>query len=296
MKKLMYIINPVAGRQMYKQNMADVLRLMHDKGYLPTVYFTRGQNDAKRLVKKKAHKYDMVCCLGGDGTLSEVVNGIMQLEERPPIGYFPLGTANDVATSLNIPKNLPLRAARAAMLGSPTPWDVGKVTGDDYFVYVTAFGAFTDVSYETPQEQKQNLGHLAYMLNAMGSLGNITSYNTKVILDDEQVIEGEFIFGGVTNSYSVAGMIKLPKEYAALDDGKFEVSLLKYPKNFVEFTNMSSDVMSLNQHGEFLSIYQAKKVRFIFDQPVSMTRDGERGGTYQDITIENMRKAIHIIA
>lgn len=296
MKKLMYIINPVAGRQMYKQHMAEVLKLMYDKGYLPTVYFTRGSNDAKELVRKKAHKYDLVCCLGGDGTLSEVVNGMMRVEKRLPIGYLPLGTANDVASTLGIPKNLPLRAARAAMLGTPTPWDVGKVTGDDYFVYVTAFGAFTDVSYETPQESKQNLGHLAYMINGIGSLGSLTGYNTKVILDDKDMIEGEFIFGGVTNSYSVGGMIKLPKSHAILDDGKFEVALLKYPKNFTEFANMSSDVISLNQHGEFLSIYQAKKVRFIFDEPVAMTRDGERGGTYQDITIENVRKAIHIIA
>lgn len=296
MKKLMYVINPVAGRQMYKQDMPEVLKLMHDKGYLPTIYFTRGRNDAKELVSKNAHMYDMVCCLGGDGTLSEVVNGMMQVENPPPIGYFPLGTANDVANTLNLPKNQPLRAARAAMLGTPTPWDVGKVTGEEYFVYVTAFGAFTDVSYETTQESKQNLGHLAYMIHAIGSLGNLSGYNTRVILDDEQVIEGNYIFGGVTNSHSVAGMIKLPRNYASLDDGLFEVSLLKYPNNFIEFTNMSSDVISLNQRGESLSIYQAKKVQFIFDQPVAMTRDGERGGSYKEITIENVRNAVQIIA
>ena len=199
MKRLFFIINPVAGRGMYKQGLGEALFTLHSAGYEPTLRFTTRAGEAIELARLSAG-YDLVCCLGGDGTLSEVTSGLMSLapEERPPIGYFPLGTANDVATTLKLPKNDPAAVARRIAEGSPLAWDIGVFGEDRYFTYVAAFGAFTDVSYETPQQSKQALGHLAYLLEGMNRLPKLPHYRTRVELDSS-VVEGDYIFGGVTN-------------------------------------------------------------------------------------------------
>ena len=162
MKKLLFIINPVAGRGMYRQGLGEALFTLHSAGYEPTLRFTTRAGEAIELAQLAAG-CDLVCCLGGDGTLSEVTSGLMRLpaEKRPPVGYFPLGTANDVATTLKLPKNDPAAVARRIAEGAPRAWDIGCFGEDKYFTYVAAFGAFTDVSYETPQQSKQALGHVA---------------------------------------------------------------------------------------------------------------------------------------
>ena len=208
MKKLFFIINPVAGRGMYKQGLGEALYTLYSAGYEPTLRFTSRAGEAVELAQLSAG-YDLVCCLGGDGTLSEVTSGLMALkpEQRPPIGYFPLGTANDVATTLKLPKNDPAAVARRIAEGSPMAWDVGVFGGDRYFTYVAAFGAFTDVSYETPQQSKQALGHLAYLLEGMNRLPKLPHYRTRVEMDGE-VVEGDYIFGGVTNSPSISTRVR----------------------------------------------------------------------------------------
>lgn len=240
--------------------------------------------------------YDLVCCLGGDGTLSEVTSGLMALkpERRPPIGYFPLGTANDVATTLKLPKNDPAAVARRIAEGSPMAWDVGVFGGDRYFTYVAAFGAFTDVSYETPQQSKQALGHLAYLLEGMNRLPKLPHYRTRVEMDGE-VVEGDYIFGGVTNSTSVAGLVKLDPDMVALDDGEFEVALVKYPATLADLNALVSQAVSKNFNGEMMSIRKAHTVRFTFADPVPFTRDGEPGGVHTDVKIENAHSAVRII-
>lgn len=204
MKKLLFIINPVAGRGMYRQGLGEALFTLHSAGYEPTLRFTTRAGEAIELAQLAAG-CDLVCCLGGDGTLSEVTSGLMRLpaEKRPPVGYFPLGTANDVATTLKLPKNDPAAVARRIAEGAPRAWDIGCFGEDKYFTYVAAFGAFTDVSYETPQQSKQALGHLAYLLEGMNRLPKLPHYRTKVEMDGKTV-EGDYIFGGVTNSTSVA--------------------------------------------------------------------------------------------
>ena len=272
MKKLFFIINPVAGRGMYKQGLGEALYTLYSAGY------------------------DLVCCLGGDGTLSEVTSGLMALkpEQRPPIGYFPLGTANDVATTLKLPKNDPAAVARRIAEGSPMAWDVGVFGGDRYFTYVAAFGAFTDVSYETPQQSKQALGHLAYLLEGMNRLPKLPHYRTRVEMDGE-VVEGDYIFGGVTNSTSVAGLVKLDPDMVALDDGEFEVALVKYPATLADLNALVSQAVSKNFNGEMMSIRKAHTVRFTFADPVPFTRDGEPGGVHTDVKIENAHSAVRII-
>lgn len=295
MKKLFFIINPVAGRGMYKQGLGEALYTLYSAGYEPTLRFTSRAGEAVELAQL-SEGYDLVCCLGGDGTLSEVTSGLMALkpERRPPIGYFPLGTANDVATTLKLPKNDPAAVARRIAEGSPMAWDVGVFGGDRYFTYVAAFGAFTDVSYETPQQSKQALGHLAYLLEGMNRLPKLPHYRTRVEMDGE-VVEGDYIFGGVTNSTSVAGLVKLDPDMVALDDGEFEVALVKYPATLAYLNALVSQAVSKNFNGEMMSIRKAHTVRFTFADPVPFTRDGEPGGVHTDVKIENAHSAVRII-
>ena len=295
MKKLFFIINPVAGRGMYKQGLGEALYTLYSAGYEPTLRFTSRAGEAVELAQL-SEGYDLVCCLGGDGTLSEVTSGLMALkpEQRPPIGYFPLGTANDVATTLKLPKNDPAAVARRIAEGSPMAWDVGVFGGDRYFTYVAAFGAFTDVSYETPQQSKQALGHLAYLLEGMNRLPKLPHYRTRVEMDGE-VVEGDYIFGGVTNSTSVAGLVKLDPDMVALDDGEFEVALVKYPATLADLNALVSQAVSKNFNGEMMSIRKAHTVRFTFADPVPFTRDGGPGGVHTDVKIENAHSAVRII-
>ena len=295
-KSLLVIVNPVAGRGMYRQGLGEALHILYSAGYVPTVRFTTRAGEAVDLAAEGGAQYDALCCLGGDGTLSDVVTGLMRVPagQRPPLGYFPLGTANDVATTLRLPKNDPAAAARRMVESAPRPWDVGYMGSGRYFTYVAAFGAFTDVSYETSQQSKQALGHLAYLLEGVNRLAKLPHYQTRVELDG-QALEGNFIFGGVTNSTSVAGLVKLDQNLVSLDDGLFEVSLVRFPENLADMNKLMAEVAARKYDGEMFSIRRSQRVRFIFAESVPFTRDGEPGGNYEDLLIENRRAALTLL-
>jgi len=295
MKKLMLLINPNAGRGGYRFGLGDVLHNFHDAGYRSTLYFTDAQGDATRLTAENAEDYDRLVCIGGDGTLSETVAGLMQCQNRPPLGYIPMGTTNDVARTLNI-SNMPAYAAHTAVTGRPRPLDIGRFNHTDYFTYVAAFGAFTEVSYETPQNQKQALGRLAYILSGMAALGRLSHRFARVEWDGG-VVEDEFIFGCVTNSRSIAGLVKL-KDVTdeALADGLFEVILVRKPADALQLGAIVTDVLANNFSGENVIRLRSKKVRFLFREPTAWTRDGESGGEHTDICFENIPSAIQIVA
>lgn len=296
MKSLLLIINPVAGRGTYKNGLGEALHVLHSAGYVPTVRFTTRAGEAVDLAAQSAG-YDMLCCMGGDGTLSDVIEGLMRLEPeaRPPIGYFPLGTANDVATTLRLPKGDSAACARRIAGGEPHAWDVGDLGNGRYFTYVAAFGAFTDVSYETPQQKKQALGHLAYILEGMNRLTRLPHCRCRVELDDGVVEEDDFIFGGVTNSLSVAGLVKLDPDMVGLDDGIFEVSLVRNPGTLSELNALMGQAVSKNLNGPALKILHSSRVHFTFAEPMTFTRDGEPGGTVTELTVENRRQAVQIV-
>lgn len=296
MKKLLFIVNPMAGKGAYKANFGETLFTMHAGGVVPTVRFTAGRGDATEIAKQEGGAYEIICCLGGDGTLSEVMEGVVQIPEghRPPIGYIPLGTANDVATTLNLPKNNMVGAARRVIYGQPMDFDVGAFGENGNFTYVAAFGAFTDVSYETPQQEKQALGHFAYVLEGMMRLPKITKYHAKVEYDGG-VLEDDFLFGGVMNSTSVAGLIHLNSDKIRLDDGLFELALVKSPRNISDLRAILSDLRERNYDGRFIKLVPTSFARFTFDQSVAWTRDGEEGGTYQELELRNLKRAVQII-
>ena len=297
MKSLLLIINPVAGRGTYKNGLGEALHTLHSAGYAPSVRFTTRAGEAVDLAAQSAG-YDLLCCMGGDGTLSDVVEGLLRLDEaaRPPVGYFPLGTANDVASTLGLPKGDSPACARIIAGGEARAWDVGDMGGGRYFTYIAAFGAFTDVSYETPQQNKQALGHLAYVLEGVNRLTRLPHAKCRVELDGGVVEEGDFIFGGVSNSLSVAGLVKLDRELVSLDDGLFEVSLVRFPETLAGLNQLMSQAVSRNLNGPALKILHSKSVKFTFERPVSFTRDGEPGGAFSELTVTNRRAAIKIIS
>ena len=229
MKRLLFIYNPRAGKELLKPNISDIVDIFVKAGYEVVIYPTQAYRDAyKKVLKYESEEYDLIVCSGGDGTLDEVVSGMMKRSSREPIGYIPTGTTNDFANSLKIPRNI-MEAADNAVNGSVFSCDVGRFN-DDIFVYIAAFGLFTDVSYQTKQEMKNILGHVAYLLEGTKRIFNVPSYRIKVTHDDE-VIDDEFVFGMVTNSRSVGGFRNMIGKNVVFDDGLFEVTLVKTPKN-----------------------------------------------------------------
>ncbi len=293
-KKIMLIVNPKAGKGQAKACLLDVIMAFSEGGYVTTVYTTQHGGHAVELAAAYGAEYPIIACIGGDGTLSEVMTGLMQLpiEKRPNIGYIPMGTANDVASSLKIPKN-PKQAAENIINGTPMDIDVGGFN-DTYFSYIAAFGAFTQVSYATPQGAKKALGHMAYILEGMASLTKITASHA-VVEHDEGIIEGDFVFGSVTNSTSVAGLVKLKPDNVGLDDGVFEIILVRNPKNVGELGGILKQVLSQNFTNENVVFLHSRKVKFTFDEEVAWTRDGEDGGPWMNVIAKNNSKAVKII-
>ncbi len=291
---MMLIVNPVAGRGGYSLNFGEAMRVFSYGGYSVTLYFTKGKNDATRFAEENGADYDVVTCVGGDGTLSEVLSGLMKLDNPPPVGYIPMGTANDVATTLHIPKNDTVGAANLILNGEPHPYDVGGFGDDGYFAYIAGFGAFTNVSYSTPQDQKNMLGHLAYVLQGMAELPNIETVRTRVEFDDG-VIETDLVYGSMSNSTSVAGIVKLKENMVSLGDGYSELVLVKDPRDVNGFGEILSSVLSGRFDGDKLIILHTKKAKFSFDHPVAWTRDGEDGGRHQEITLVNYHRPVQLI-
>ncbi len=293
-KKLLLIVNPAAGSGGYKKNFGEALYVLNEGGYDTTVFFTAGRGDATRIAAELGGRFDAAACIGGDGTLSEVMAGLMQLSSPPPLGYIPMGTANDVATTLSLPKNDAARAAARIVAGTPHPFDVGGFGEGEYFAYIAAFGAFTEVSYATPQKQKKRLGHLAYVLQGAASLPDIEAVHARVE-HDGGVIDGNFLYGSLSNSTSVAGIVHLREEMVCLGDGMSELVLVRDPGTVAGFGAIVDSVLSRRFDSENLLILHTKRARFLFDKPVAWTRDGEAGGEHRDITLINYERPIELI-
>ena len=297
MKKLLYIYNPAAGRRTAKASLSDVVEVFSRQGYEITVHPTQGRGDATRTVLKDGGGFDRVVCCGGYGTLNETVQGLLALpaDKRPVLGYIPAGTTNDFSRTLELPRTLP-ELAEAAGAGTPRPIDVGEAAGRP-FTYVAAFGLFTDVSYSTPQANKNLLGHFAYLLEGMGRLASIPSYHMKVSTPEGKEVEGDFIYGMVGNTVSVGGLVNLPRDKVLLDDGRFEVILIRQPKTAKDWQSILTALttLELSKDGEGAVVgFSAGEVTFTCDAPVAWTVDGEFGGEQQITTVKNLPRALTI--
>ena len=292
MKKLLYIYNPAAGRKTAKINLSDVLEVFARQGYGITVHPTQARGDAAAAARDQGPEFDRVVCCGGDGTLNETVRGVLELppERRPVLGYIPAGTTNDFSRTLDLPKT-PLELAEVAGAGAPRAIDVGMAEGNP-FTYVAAFGLFTDVSYSTPQASKNLLGHFAYVLEGMGKLSNIPSFHMKVSGGGRE-IEGDYIYGMVGNTVSVGGLVNLPRDKVLLDDGRFEVILIRQPKTPKDWQSILTALTTLEVTEDgAVTGFAAGEVTFACDVPVAWTVDGEFGGEQAVTTIHNKAQAI----
>lgn len=292
MKKLLFVFNPNAGKSTIKDSLCDIIDIFTKGGYEVTAYPTQAKLDGYRKIMEDAGQYDLVVTSGGDGTMSESIKGIMNSGSNIPIGYIPAGTVNDFASSMDIPKDT-AKAAQHVVNGVPFAYDVGSFNGD-YFCYVAAFGAFTDVSYETPQATKNIFGHLAYLMEGVKRIKSLEAYDITVEHDGE-VYRDDFIVGLISNTVSIAGLSNLVAKGVVFDDGLFEVTLIKTPNSPLELNGILNCILMKNLDPKYFYTFKTSHVRFTSDQEIKWTLDGESGGSYTVADIENIRQAVKII-
>ncbi len=295
MKKMLFIYNPHAGKGQMGSKLSRIVDTLTKEGCLVTVYPTQRSGDAARVARELGAGYDRVVCCGGDGTLHEVVTGLMELSPgaRPPVGYLPAGTTNDYARNLKLPRSLEDRAVLAAS-GEPRAVDVGRL-GEQYFIYVAAFGAFINVAYDTPQQLKNTLGHLAYVLRGVSELGTLKGYPIRVE-HDGGVLEGEYMLGMVSNTVSVGGIIGLPKEEVSLDDGILEALLIPLPKS-VNQLNAIILALARQEYDEDsgVAVLHSSRYQITCAQQIPYTLDGEFGGEHSQAELAAGERPIQIV-
>lgn len=350
--KILFVFNPRSGKAKIKNKLCDIIDIFVKAGYEVTVYPTQEEGDAIRAVRDKREDYDLLVCSGGDGTLDEVVNGMIKCGKQIPIGYIPAGSTNDFARSLGIPKDMK-KAAEMIVNGKDYACDIGAMN-EECFVYIAAFGIFTDVSYETSQNIKNVLGHMAYILEGMKRISSIKSYRMRVrywqkgdggaeeaeCLGDEadaeavkneksaeteknpetemgnqpetadetvnvwnegtvrgyqeKEIEDEFIFGMVTNSISVGGFRRITGKYVELDDGEFEVTLIRRPANPLDVNAIMASLLSRRINTDHMYCFKTAKISFESQEEIPWTTDGEFGGNHKAVDIYNWKQAVRI--
>ena len=292
-KKVLFIVNPKSGKGSIRSKLLDIVDIFVKAGFDLTLYISQSAGDARAKAKEVEGRYELVICSGGDGTLDEVISGMMECEKRSAIGYIPCGSTNDFAHSLKIPTSM-TKAAEHIAAWKEFPCDIGRFN-DDYFVYIAAFGLFTDVSYETSQDVKNVLGHLAYILEGMKKLTEIKSYPMKVE-SEEMTLEGNFLFGMVTNSTSVGGFRNITGKHVHLDDGVFEVTLIKTPQNILELNEIIQAVIAgKSENNKYFYQFRSSHVKFTSESPVAWTQDGEFGGYHEVVDVKNDKQALSLL-
>lgn len=292
-KRLLFIYNPHAGKGRSKSHISDVVDCFTRQGWLVTIHPTQGKADAAAVAADLGGSFDRVVCCGGDGTLHETITGLMGLTNRPPVGYIPAGTTNDFSRNLHLPRSLAGRMETAGA-GVPRPVDIGRFNGE-YFIYVAAFGAFTDVAYDTPQPFKNAFGHLAYVLEGAARLPSLQSYRLRVE-HDGGTEEGDFLFGMVSNTVSVGGFRGANTERVELDDGQFEVVLIRQPQNAAQLQSIVMGLMQAKpEPGGAVVAFQTTRLRVTCAGELPWTLDGEYGGAPRVAEIENLPRAVEIV-
>lgn len=288
-KKILFLINPHAGKSEIRNYLLDIIDLFTKKCFSVT---TRTTHPSENNLKEDDEQYDLIVCCGGDGTLNQAVNEYMKLKSRPLFGYIPGGTVNDFAASLGLSRN-PLEAAEEIMNGSVFACDIG-LFNEKYFTYVAAFGAFTEVSYQTPQQAKNILGRIAYILEGIKQLPNIKSYHI-LVEHSGGSIEDDFTFGMITNSSSVGGFQINNKKDIFMDDGLFEVTLVKSAKNLIERQMIINSLLHQEADSNFIYTFKTDKLHIVSETDIPWTLDGEFGGSLREVCITNKNRALNIL-
>lgn len=292
MKKMLFILNPKAGLMKANRQLADIISIFNRAGFEVTVHVTAQAGDATRVAQEMAGRMDVVVCSGGDGTFNEMITGILRSGAAVDVGYLPAGTTNDFASGLHIPMDV-LKAAAAVVEGKAEEYDVGKFD-EQYFAYVASFGAFTKASYTTPQSAKNLLGHLAYVFSGIQELSQLHTVHLTFALDGQQVIEDDFLFGAVCNSTSLGGVLTLDPAAVDLRDGKFELLLIRSPKDLAELADCIRALQTQKYDSRLITFASASRIEVFSETPMDWTLDGERGSG-QNVVIQNVQKAIRLI-
>lgn len=292
MKKMLFILNPCAGTKKANRFLADILDAFNRAGYQTQVYVTTGNKDAIQAVKQFAPGKDLVVCCGGDGTFNETVAGLLETGLSIPVGYIPAGSTNDFANSLKLSLH-PLKAAKAIIDGTPQPLDIGSFNGR-YFSYVASFGAFTKASYTTPQSVKNALGHTAYVLESLKEITGIRKMPVRLELDGE-VMEDDYIFGAICNSTSVGGILTLDPHQVDMGDGKFEILLVRAPRDLLELTECITAVQKQQYNCRMMTFRSAKNVRIQAKEAMTWSLDGEMADGAEELTVSNLHHAIRLV-
>ena len=293
MKKMLFIVNPISGQKKAVKFLPEIISLFNRANYEVITYMTGAQGDATRMAALRGGDVDLVVCCGGDGTFNETITGLLENGIRVPVGYIPSGSTNDFAASMKLSTN-PLKATQDILEGMPFSYDVGKF-GNRYFSYVASFGAFTQTSYTMPQDIKNILGHTAYVLGGISELSQIRKEHVRMEIDGETV-EDDFLFGAISNSTSVGGILTLDPELVDMGDGLFEILLVRAPRNLLEITECIQALRTQDYSNcAMVTFRSARKVRILADSSMPWTLDGEREDGHWEIYAENMHHAIQLV-
>ena len=291
LKKMLFILNPNAGQRKANKYLADILAIFNRAGYDVHTYVTSGQGEAMEQAKARAGEMDIVVCCGGDGTYNETMSGLLQSGADTPIGYIPAGSTNDFASSLGLPTN-PIEAAKIIAAGRARKYDVGVFNGR-HFAYVASFGAFTRTSYATPQSIKNSLGHMAYLLEGIQELSQIKTHHLR-FETDEETVEDDFLFGAICNSTSLGGILKLDPAVVDMRDGKFELLLVRAPRDVTELAACLQAVQTKKYNCKMMTFLNTRTVRITAPEDMPWTIDGEKEAGHKEILVENLQQAIRV--
>lgn len=291
MSKLLFIVNPVTAKNTITPCMIDVIDTFIKGGYRVETHITQDKDDVGRVIAEHGSEFDVIACAGGDGTLNNTVTAILKLDKKPKIGYIPAGTTNDFATSWGIPKK-PVAAAMSIVKTEAVPTDVSVFCGRP-FVYVAAFGVFTQASYQTPQHLKNSLGYTAYIFEGIKSIANIRPHRMRIEYDGG-VAEGEFLYGMLSNTRRVGGFDLKMKDNISISDGLMEVILIRKPANPVDNPKMLGAVLAQDTNSEYIVFAHTKKIKFYSDESVLWTIDGENGGSIKSGEAHIIEHAVNL--
>lgn len=291
-RRLLLIVNSKAGRMKLKQELFNIIDLFCKNDCETVVYTTSKEGDGSAIVKENAGRFDVIICCGGDGTLNEMISGTMELDETPVLGYIPAGTTNDFARSIKLPLNIKA-AAEKVIFGEVRSLDIGRFN-DKYFSYIASFGAFTETSYKTSQAFKNAFGHFAYILEGIKEIPNISSYHL-VVATENETYEDDFIFGAVSNSTSIAGILKLDEDIVDFSDGLFELMLIRKPNNPIELSKIISSLSKQDYDNDLFVFVQTSHIEINVDREMSWTLDGEYANGGNKIVIDNIPNGFKLI-
>jgi len=292
MKKAAIVFNPCAGLKRANRYINDISQLFRQYGYENDVYITEKSGDGRELTKEYAKEADIIVCIGGDGTLNEVISGMLETGVKRPIGYIPAGSTNDFANSLKLSRDI-MKAAKDIMEGKPQAFDVGWFNGR-YFTYIASCGIFTKASYSTPQPKKNAIGHLAYVLEGLKEIPYIHPVHLRVEANGK-IYEDDYLFAGICNSTSVGGILTLDVRKVDMRDGMFELILVRNPANIAQLGQIIIALKNQDYNNEMINFCSAESFLIHSSESIDWTLDGEYKKGSDIIEIRNLNKAVEII-